>query len=399
MRSKAIILMLFVAAAAAVLYATTHKRDAGGGATSAAPVGAPAPAKGAAPVHISVAYGTEKDAFMQAAIAGFRASHPEIEVELIAKGSFETAEAIMDGSLKPTIWSPADTMVMGLADSDWRAKTGAALFAASGEDAPQPLVLSPLVFVVWEDRADALLKAGKGKLTWKAIRTAVTSNRGWLAVGGKSDWGFVKLGHTDPTRSNSGLQALWLMTLEFYGNPATVGVDRLLRPDYQEFVAGIERGVTKFEPSTGTFMIDMVRFGPSKYDIALVYESSAIAQLDNAQGRWGNLRVYYPTTTVWSDHPVGLLATDWVTPPQRDAARKLLAHLRSRATQEQALAFGFRPADPAVPLRTTDAQNPFTRLASAGLKVELPPAAKTPDPTVVRNLMMLWSRRFRGDSQ
>jgi hypothetical protein len=397
MRSKAIILLLFVAAAAAVLYAARHRSDPAG-ATAAAPGSPPAPAK-AAVVHISVAYGTEKDAFMQAAIAGFRASHPEIEVELIAKGSFETAEAIIDGSLKPTIWSPADTMVMALADSDWRAKTGTPLFTAAGEDAPQPLLLSPLVFVVWEDRADALLKAGKGKLTWKAIRTAVTSNRGWMAVGGKSDWGFVKLGHTDPTRSNSGLQALWLMTLEFYGGPATVGVDRLLRPDYQEFVAGIERGVTRFEPSTGTFMIDMVRFGPSKYDIALVYESSAIAQLDNAQGRWGNLRVYYPAMTVWSDHPAGLLATDWITPAQRDAARKLLAHLRSRDTQQQALAFGFRPADPGVALRTTDAQNPFTRLAPAGLKVELPPAAKTPEPTVVRNLMMLWSRRFRGDHQ
>jgi hypothetical protein len=397
MRSKGIILLLFLAAAGAVLYATMHRQETAGGPPAAAPAGVPASGTAAAPVHISVAYGTEKEAFMRAAVAAFRAGHPEIEVELIAKGSFETAEAILDGSLKPTIWSPADTMVMGLADSDWRTKTGTPLFAASGEDAPQPLVLSPLVFVVWEDRADALLKAGKGKLTWKTIRTAVTSNRGWLAVGGKSDWGFVKLGHTDPTRSNSGLQALWLMTLEFYGNPASVGVDRLLRPDYQEFVAGIERGVTRFEPSTGTFMIDMVRFGPSKYDIALVYESSAIEQLGNAEGRWGNLRVYYPTTTVWSDHPAGVLATDWVTPPQRDAAHKLLAHLRGRATQEQALAFGFRPADPGVPLRTTDPQNPFTRLAGAGLKVDVPPAAKTPDPTVVRNLTMLWSRRFRGD--
>jgi hypothetical protein len=396
-RSKVIIVLLFAAAAGAVLYATSHKKSDDKSAPASPPSAAPAPAAGAPPVHISVVYGTEKDAFMQAAVADFRSSHPEIEVELVAKGSLETAEAILDGSLKPTIWSPADTMVLGLADSDWRAKTGAALVAESGEDAPQPTLLSPLVFVIWEDRADALLKAGKGKLTWKAIRTAVTSNRGWLAVGGKSDWGFVKLGHTDPTRSNSGLQALWLMTLEFYGNPASVGVDRLLRPDYQEFVGGIERGVTRFEPSTGTFMIDMVRFGPSKYDIALVYESSAIAQLDNAQGRWGNLRVYYPATTVWSDHPAAVLAADWVKPAERDAARKLLAHLRARPTQEKALTFGFRPADPSVPLRTPDPQNPFTRLAAAGLKIDLPPAAKTPDPTVVRNLMMLWSRRFRGD--
>jgi hypothetical protein len=259
------------------------------------------------------------------------------------------------------------------------------------------VLLTPLVFVIWEDRANALLKAGKGKVTWKSIRSAVTSSRGWPAVGGKGEWGFVKLGHTDPTRSNSGLQALWLMTLEFFDHPTTVAVDRLLRPDYQTFMAGIERGVTRFEPSTGTFMVDMVRFGPSKYDIALVYESLAIAQLENAQGRWGSLHVYYPQQTVWSDHPVAVLATDWVTPAEHEAARKLIAYLRSRAVQDRALAFGFRPADPAVALRTTDAQNPFTRLAPYGLKIDLPAAAPTPEPAVVRNLTMLWSRQLRGE--
>jgi len=85
----------------------------------------------------------------------------------------------------------------------------------------------------------------------------------------------------------------------------------------------------------------MIRFGPSKYDIAVVYEALAISQLANAQGRWGNLNIYYPATTIWSDHPIAVLQADWVTPAQKAAARQWIDFLRSRPTQEKALAYGF----------------------------------------------------------
>jgi len=278
-------------------------------------------------------------------------------------------------------------------ESDWATDPSRpALFAPSGEDAPQPLVITPLVFVVWEDRAEVLRKVSGGVVSWKAIHQAVANDQGWPAIGGKPEWGFVKLGHTDPTRSNSGLQALLLATLEFHGKRAGLTVADLLKPEYQTWVKELERGVSRFEISTGTFMTDMVRFGPSKYDLAVVYENLAISQIANAQGRWGNLKVYYPSLTLWSDHPAALLQGPWVTAEQKDAARKWLAFLRGRAMQERALSFGFRPADPSVPLKTQDAANPFTRLAAQGIQVEVPPVAEVPEGPVVRNLLMMWSR-------
>jgi hypothetical protein len=45
-----------------------------------------------------------------------------------------------------------------------------------------------------------------------------------------------------------------------------------------------------------------------------------------------------------------------------------------------------------VPLKTADAQNPFTRLSQYGIQVDLPPVAKTPDGALVRNLLTMWSR-------
>ncbi|HEY5945514.1 MAG TPA: substrate-binding domain-containing protein [Kofleriaceae bacterium] len=391
MKSKVVIIAAFVLAAIAiVLFAKS-----GGDKSKPDKKETPQAVDKAQPrepgAEIQVVYSTEKKDWIEAVTAEFVKANPSIKVTLVGKGSIDAAQAILDDQLKPTVWSPADTMVMNLLVSDWQTKNHASVVAASGDDAPQPLLLTPLVFVAWEDRANALLKASGGTISWKAIHKAVTSPQGWLAVGGQGRWGFVKLGHTDPTKSNSGLEALYLMSLEYTGK-TKLAIEDLLDPKYQEFIKGVEKGVTKFESSTGTFMTDMVRFGPSKYDIAVVYESLAISQVDQAAGRWGKLKVYYPSTTIWSDHPIALLDAPWVTPEQKQAARKYIAFLRSKPSQQRALEYGFRPADTSVPVVTNDAQNPFTRLASQGITVDVPPAATAPDGPVVRNLMMMWTR-------
>ncbi|HEX8705024.1 MAG TPA: substrate-binding domain-containing protein [Myxococcaceae bacterium] len=394
MNPRALIILGLLAAVGGVLYLS--RRGHGPGDTGSGQA-SPSTSRPAAPVEvteISFLYSTEKKEWVEAAAAEFQKEHPTIKVNLVGRGSLDAAQGILEGRDKPTVWSPADTTVLRLLESDWATDpTRGPLFASEGEDAPQPLVISPLVFVVWEDRAQVLLKANEGKaVSWKAIHKAVASDQGWPAIGGKSEWGFVKLGHTDPTRSNSGLQAMLLASFEYYNKRSELTVADLLDPKYQEWIRQLEKGVSRFETSTGTFMTDMIRFGPSRYDIAVVYESLAISQLSNAQGRWGNLKVYYPPLTLWSDHPAAVLKGDWVTPTQRDAARQWLEYLRSRRVQERALAFGFRPADPEVPLQSKDPANPFTRLAEHGIRVNVPPAAEVPEGPVVRNLLTMWTR-------
>lgn len=342
-------------------------------------------------VEVIMLYGSEKKEWVDFAAEGFRKEHPEIKLTLVPRGSIEAAQAVLDKKERPTIFSPADSLVLNELASDWKTKGRPPLFAAQGEEAPQSLVMTPLVFVAWEDRAQALTKNGQGEIRWKTLHDATISPKGWVSVGGKPEWGFIKLGHTDPTKSNSGLQALYLMTLEHTGKQS-VEVGDLLDPKLQAFVKQTERSVTSNESSTGTFMTEMIRFGPSKYDVACVYENLALAQIDDAQGRWGNLRIYYPHATIWSDHPAGVLDAEWVTPEQRKAAHVWLAYLRSRPVQEHALAYGFRPGDTSVPVRTADRDNPFNKHASQGVKVEVPAAAKTPDGAVVRNLMVMWNR-------
>jgi ABC-type Fe3+ transport system substrate-binding protein len=394
MKGKTLIILGFLVAAGVILYVSLARRSAPVAPAGAVGGTAAAPAAGgtAAATTVAMLYGTEKREFIEEMAAEFGKQHPEVRLQLTAVGSLDAADRILEGRETPAVFSPGDSLVLNMLASDWQTKHGTALFDSEGEGAPQPLVITPLVFVAWEDRAKALEKAGGGRITWKGLRKALASPKGWAGSGGDPEWGFVKLGHTNPTRSNSGLQALLSMTLEHHGAQRPLAVSDLLAPELQGFLRDIEKGVTKFENSTGTFMTDMVRFGPSKYDIAVVYESLVIAQIENAQGRWGSLRVYYPSPSLWSDHPIALVRARPLGPAEQEAALAWIRFLRARPAQERALAHGFRPADPAVALRTTDSKNPFQRLSAYGLKVEIPPAVNAPDGPVVRNLLTLWTR-------
>lgn len=399
MKQKWIIVVVFVAFAALLVVLVSGKKkpssSPGPGSSGGTAGGTAAPPPGGV-TKIEFMYSSEKKDWVEATVAAFEQANPDVDVVPVSKGSLEAAAAILDGSAKPVLWSPADSLIVNLLAADWQTKYGQRPFPADGDAGPQQLLLSPLVFAVWEDRAKVLMAAsGDDGLSWKAIHKAVSSPKGWSAIGGKPAWGFVKLGHTDPNKSNSGLQALVLMSLEYYGKTSGLTVEDLLDEKYQTWVKEIERGVPMFEASTGTFMTDMVRFGPSKYDIAVVYESLAISQLENAQGRWGNLHIYYPPVTLWSDHPIVQLGGDSVTPAQAKAGRRLIDYLRGHDAQSRALGFGFRPADTSLPIKTADGANPFTRLAPYGLALELPAATTPPDGAVIRNLLMMWTRVAR----
>ncbi len=345
----------------------------------------------AATTHIDFLYSTEKKAWITQVVGDFEKANPDVDVKLDGEGSLDAVNDILEGRQKPTLWSPADNVAINLLASDWTQKYSKHIVAESGDEAPEPLVLTPLVFVAWEDRGKVLDKDGTG-VTWQKLDEVLSSTKGWPAIGGDADWGFVKLGHTKPTRSNSGLQALILMAYSYHNKRTGLEIKDILDEKFQGFVKTIEKGVPKFGDSTGTFMKEMVLYGPSKYDVVVTYENLAIQSIPNAQGRWGNLRVYYPKLTMWSSHPVAVLDGDWVSAPQRAAAKRLVTFLRAKDAQQKALAYGFRPADPSVKIINNAPDNPFTAAKAFGVRVDIPTVVEPPPGPVIRNLLEMWSR-------
>jgi ABC-type Fe3+ transport system substrate-binding protein len=344
-------------------------------------------------VRITVLYGTEKEKWLKAAAEEYARKRPELIVELKGLGTIESVRAIAEGREKPTVWSPADETAVNLLDEEWMLSKGQGIVERAEDLAPQPLVVTPLVMITWEERARTLAAAAKGDPTdWKMIHTLATNPRGWLGVGGPEEWGFVKPGHTAPNASNSGLQTLILMAYGFHGKKAGLRPADILDPAFQKWMHELESSVGKFGSSSGTYMREMILYGPSRYDLIWNYESVAISDMAAAQGRWGNLAVYYPKPTLWSNHPFVFLKADWVTREQQAAARDLRDYLLGEEAQARALEFGFRPANMDIKVVSTDPQNPWNRLKPYGVRLDVPAVAEQPTGEVTRLLLETWRR-------
>ncbi len=349
------------------------------------------------PIVVTLAYGTEKRDWLEAALARYQASNPRVrgrpvQIELKGIGSREIVLDIVQDRLQPTVVSPASSIQIELLRNEWQQLRGSAILH-SGADAPRPLVLTPLVLVGWEQRAQVLWTNGPTNF-WQDLHDALANPQGWQGLGGDPTWGFVKFGHTSPETSNSGIQTLVLLAYGYHNKSRDLTNSDILNPEFQQWLDEIERAVLEFGSSTGTFMDTMVLRGPSAYDFVVVYENLAIENIENAQGRWGqNLRIYYPPATIFSDHPYAILNAPWVTPEQRDAAAHFRDFLLSRPIQELALQTGFRPAEPSVPLISNDSNNPFNRYQSYGLRVDITQQVAVPPADVLNTLIDLWRRK------
>ena len=389
------ILLAFLALAAILVALKAKKDDNGAKPDPKTTASTSAPTTPGVRVALPVLFSSEKEEWMREAVASFQIAHPEVDVQLESKGSLDAVRAILAGEKKPMLWTPADRLAVNLLSVQWQLAKSEDPVVRDGQTWPRNLLLTPLVFVAWESRAKVLL-AKESELKWQRLREAVSSKKGWAGLGGDPGWAYVKLGHTDPNKSNSGLQALVLMGYGFYDRQNNLTVGDVTAQPFQDFVKSLEAGRQTQDfaaSSTGTFMQNLIRQGPSLYDVVVVYEALAISEVPRAIGRWEKLRVYYPNINLWNDHPICLLKGDW-SPAQKKAAEQLVDHLMSAPVQQAALKRGYRPGNLDVPVITTDADNPFNKYKDLGIRVDVPRIAQAPDGAVLQALLQTYQRNL-----
>jgi extracellular solute-binding protein len=353
----------------------------------------PAPAR--PPITVTIWYSTEKKEWLEAAKTKFEETNPTlggrtIQIQLKGLGSPEIAQRAAGqdwrGETPPTAVSPASGMWLSMFSVQ---------VATAGAEAAQPLVISPLVVVGWEDRAKVLWPNGP-KDFWRDLHDALANEGGWKALGGNVSWGPVKFGHTSPLTSNSGAQTLILLAYAFHNKSSGLTSADVNDPAFAQWLAEVEGGVSSFGDSTGTFMNDIVAKGPSQYDFGVVYENLALQSMGAAQQRQGQpLRIFYPPATLFGDHPFAVLEGEWAKPEERAAAIVFRDFLRSNAIQKLALQYGFRPADPNVAITSDDPSNPFKKYAPNGVQVTIAQQAEAPSAEVVNSLLDLWKNQIK----
>ena len=352
-------------------------------------------------LKIQVVYATEEGEWMRDAAARFnQEGHvlrgQRIVVELIPMDSGEALFQIRDGRIQPTAWSPASMLWVNLLNDDWRTLHGTDLIMRVGQYQATPLVLSPMVFVMWQERAEVFLKK-MGEVDWKTIQQAVAAEEGWKSLGGDANWGHVKFGQADPLYSNSGLVAVVLAAYDYYDATRGLTPEQIVSSPFKSWIVPLWRSVVGTPDRTSEdLMKHMILYGPSTYDVILVYENLVASQMKNAPGRWGSeLRVFYPQRNLWNDHPFCVLLADWSTADQKDAALEFQKFLLSEERQAQALRYGFRPANVDVPVINDDPENPFNRYQQQGLQVRIPRInlVEPPSAEVVHELQRLFQQQ------
>lgn len=368
--------------------------------------------QGQTTVAIEVLYSDEKRNWIQDAHNRFIEKHPEIQVKLTKMSSVEGAHAIIGGSVAPTIWNPADSIVLNYLTFLWYEKYSERLFAESGRDKPVDLVLSPLVWLVWPD---ALEKYSTNvQRPWVEIACAnIPAKALPVPDAGLVDAGLIDAGapdpnladaavpevpvfdnakfhHTSPTYSNSGLQAIYLMIYEYLGRP-----ERLRKSDITaeliEWFRKCEERIPAFTRSTRGLSDSMFRFGREKYEIVVTYEQVAMQLLSEAKGDAPT--IYYPPSTMWSGHPIAILQPEKQPEDVLEAARTWIAFLGSDEMQRSALKYGLRPTSPAISIRDdsdVNTTNPFLGLARFNVQPDFESQVPDVPGPAVKELMRLW---------
>lgn len=295
-------------------------------------------------------YGSEKERWINEVTDKFnREDHrapsgKRIFVRAVPMGSGELISEILDGTRQPHIISPASSAYIKLANAQSQTKSGKELIGSTDN-----LVISPVVIAMWKPMAEALGWSQR-PIGWSDILSLAANQKGWAAYG-YPQWGQFKFGHTHPEYSNSGLISLFAEVYAATGQTAGLTVAEVDKPHTAQFVQGIERSVVHYGSSTGFFGRKMFASGPQYLSAAVLYESMVVESYAEADKLAFPVVAIYPKEgTFWSDHPVGIVERDWVTPAHREAAKVYIQYLLARPQQERAMSFGFRPGAVDIPL-------------------------------------------------
>jgi Ca-activated chloride channel homolog len=342
-----------------------------------------------APLLIHIVYGSEKQAWLEPLIQEFNGSQSRIRVQGTPTGSIESIRAILEEVDTPTVWAPASSFYLPLANEEWQQIYGVDLL----EGTPNSLVLSPVVIAMWRDMAEALGWPHKA-VGWSDIARLTTSEQGWAEYG-RAEWGAFKFGHTNPESSTSGLISILGLAYAATGKNSNLTASDLQNPELRRLVEQVLTRVSQYGRSTGFFaerMFHCQEGGTAYLSAAILYENLVVAQEQKRlQGQGCEAQhpsvvsIYPAEGTFWSDNPYIILNAPWTTAEQIAAARDFEAFLLAAPQQQQAIDYGFRPADPAIPLTS-----PLDR--QHGMDPTQPQITlQNPSATIIRELQKLWA--------
>ncbi len=337
-------------------------------------------------VELTFVYSSEKQKWIEEAKYGFEQWFEstffiDVKCNFIAMGSKEMITQIVNEQLRPVAFSPASSIWIPYLNEKWSETHGGKIV---DETAAKPLVKSPMVLATWNN-------SFYQQYPFKGIRDLMD-----IALNDPDGGdGALRYGHTNPHLSNSGAMIVLLEFAVAAGKePKDLTIEDLANPLIQGKVRALEAEAVQYGESTGFFGDWAVEGGPNAITVFAVYENVVISKAKAAKQVWGDsiIAVYPEEGVLVSDHPFLILSAPWVSPLQVFAAEKLYEYLMRPEVQQAAQKYGFRPADPNVPL------DPSIFSPERGVSFTIPSKELSPPPGyILENAIIAWNAvRNRG---
>ncbi len=286
----------------------------------------------------------------------------------------------------PTAWIADSRYLVELANVPYKARLGRDVFLTDGEYRARPLAISPMVWGIYNSRAEALLKKYP-EINWRTIHDAALAKGGWAELGGDPTWGYFKPVIPNPQKNIGGLEAMVSAAGEYFNN-TRIDTTSISQKDFQAWLLELMKAVTGLGVSSYTAE-DFALFGYSVGDGGLLLESDLLQNMQGMQNRWDdNMNIYYPQFLTWHDFPFAVWVGPETTALQKNAAIDFEQYLLNDPQQQRALAYGLRPANPNVKVDAT-ADSLFVKWANQGVEpiVKSSTSMKNPDRDVLTDLL------------
>ncbi len=313
---------------------------------------------------VTITSSEEKSALLTQMASDFNRQRPVIagfclKIAVVRQASGATEQALARGWVervdgpRPDAWLPAASTWILLLNQ----KLADAGHPAMADQNSPSLARSPLVIGMPKPMAVALGWPDR-PIGWSEFLQLARDRTGWSRFG-HPEWGYFKLGKTNPLNSTSGLHALIAAYFAASARSSGLTTADLVSPPIAAFVRSLESSVVHYGDSVSTFLLNLQaaddRGSALSYISAVAVEEKQILDYNRGNPTGDPAKDgkhLYPTVplaavypregTLAADHPFAVLTAPWVADNKRSGARAFLAYLQEPAQQRRFQDAGFR---------------------------------------------------------
>ena len=266
-------------------------------------------------------------------------------IEHVTSGG--SMNAILDGTIEPTAWSPGDGSWVKQLNETWQERNNTAI---TTEDCT-PTVYAPLGFAMWRPMAETLGWPDT-PIGWDTIVELAADPQGWASYG-RPEWGKFRFGHTHPAYANSGLLSMTGFVYGVAGKGTDLTAQDIYTPQVEGAMRALEQNTSKYGRQAPALLELMAKEGTSYLHAAAVPEADTVRfNLERGDELSLPLAFIFPAEgTIWADHPYCILSNaPWVDNDEAEAAKVFRDYLLAKEQQELAIDNYLRPLDSSLEL-------------------------------------------------